>query len=372
MDKKGIIFFVGILVIVLILVGCGKEDVATDERQNVKETEKKEKKVEEDKNEKEEKIDNSKKEKEENNDKDVKIGIPSPLSGLYAKEEKVNRRPVAVMIDNHPRARWQAGISQAEIVYEFPVEGTYTRYMAIFLINDPSHIGPIRSSRPYFVSSLLEYDPVYVRVGGSEAAKRDVRNLNVADIDGLSSSKAVFKRYYKTNKKAPNNMYSTMDIIRKTQKERGYKLTGDYKGFKFYDKDTDIVGNSAKDVVIRYNKDNTTEYKYDNKEKIYKRYKDGKLHIDELDNKTLKVKNILIQKAKTTVIDSEGRLAIDIIGSGKGKYITNGSIVDITWKKKTRRSKTIYYDKEGTELKLNPGITWIQVLPNNGQIEIKK
>lgn len=61
-----------------------------------------------------------------------KIGIPSPLSGIYAEEEKVNRRPVAVMFDNHNRARWQAGLKDAEIVYEFLVEAPYTRYLGIF------------------------------------------------------------------------------------------------------------------------------------------------------------------------------------------------------------------------------------------------
>ncbi len=63
------------------------------------------------------------------------------------------------MFDNHPSARWQSGLSQAEIVYEFLVEAPYTRYMGIYLINEPELIGPIRSSRPYFITTLLEYDP---------------------------------------------------------------------------------------------------------------------------------------------------------------------------------------------------------------------
>ncbi len=108
---------------------------------------------------------------EENTEIIIK-GIPSPLSGIYADEEKINRRVVAVMFDNHPKARWQAGLKDAEIVYEFPVEAPYTRYLGLFLINDPESIGPIRSSRPYFVTKVLEYDAVYVRVGGSEQAKK--------------------------------------------------------------------------------------------------------------------------------------------------------------------------------------------------------
>lgn len=298
-------------------------------------------------------------------------GIPSPLSGIIAPEEKVNRRVVAIMFDNHPKARWQAGLSQAEVVYEFLVEAPYTRYLGLFLINDPEMVGPIRSARPYFVTTALENDAVYVRVGGSEQAKEDVKKLKIADIDGMSSSSDVFWRYYKTGKKAPNNMYSSMEAIRKTQEERGYRLTTDLKYFNFNREDTDINGENAEEITIRYNHENTTKYVYDKDKKLYKRYKDGKEHIDENDNKTLYAKNIIIQEAKTRVIDSEGRLDIELIGKGKGMYITNGKAQNITWIKESRSDKTKYYDEQGDEINLNPGITWIQVTRLNPNLEIK-
>lgn len=296
-------------------------------------------------------------------------GIPSPLSGIIAEKEKVDRRPVAVMFDNHPRARWQAGLSQAEVVYEFQVEHPYTRYMAIYLINDPKEIGPIRSSRPYFVTALLEYDPVYVRVGGSNEAYAYIKSLNLADIDGIYSGG--FWRVYDTGKKAPNNMYSSMDAIRKRQKARGFRLNGNYEGFKFYNEDTEIKGNDASMVTIYYNNNNTTKYVFNEQDKVYLRYKDGKLHVDEIDNSPILVENIIIQKAKTKKNDDVGRLSIDIIGSGQGYYITNGKVIDITWKKPSEKSKTKYYDENNEEVTFNVGQTWIQVVPLNPDIEIR-
>ena len=300
-----------------------------------------------------------------------KEGIPSSLSGKYALEEKVNRRPVAIMFDNHPRARWQSGLSQAEIVYEFMVEPPYTRYMGIYLIEDPKSIGPIRSSRSYFVTTLLEYDPIYVRVGGSPQAKKDIAALKVADIDGLSSSPKVFWRNKSVNKKAPHNLYTSMEVIRETQKERGYKLTGDYKGFKFNEEDKDIDGYPANKIFINYNKNNNTIYNYDEKEKNYTRMKDGKNHIDEFDKSPIIAKNIIIQEVKTKTIDKEGRLELDLIGEGKGKYITNGKGMDINWVKKSRSGKTYYYNKNGEEIILNSGVTWIQIVNVNPDITIE-
>lgn len=298
-----------------------------------------------------------------------KIGIPSPISGVYALEEKVNRRPIAIMFDNHPRARWQAGLKDAEIIYEFLVEAPYTRYMGIYLINEPESIGPIRSARPYFITSSLEYDAVYVHIGGSQQAKSDIKTLKIADIDGLSSSNKVF--WKKSHKKMPNNTYSSMEAIRTTQEERKYKIIGEYTPFKFKEDEMDIEGNSANSITIKYRKDNTTDYNYDQDNKIYSRIKDGKLHIDELDETPITAKNIIIQEAKTKVLDKEGRLEIQLIGEGQGKYITHGKFIDIKWVKKSRNDKTIYYTSNDKELILNPGVTWIQIVEPRTEIIIE-
>ncbi len=298
-----------------------------------------------------------------------KIGIPSPLSGIYALDEKVNRRPVAIMFDNHPSARWQSGLKDAEIIYEFLVEAPYSRYMGIYLINDPSSIGPIRSARPYFITSSLEYDAVYVHVGGSEQAKSDAKTLKIADIDGLSSSNKVFWR--KSHKKIPHNTYSSMEAIRTTQEERKYKIIGEYIPFKFNEDEMGIEGRVANKIIIKYRKDNNTEYNYNEEKKIYSRTKDGKLHIDEADETPITAKNIIIQEAKTKVLDNEGRLEIQLIGEGQGKYITHGKFIDIKWVKKSRNDKTIYYTLEGEEIILNPGVTWIQIVEPKTEIIIE-
>ncbi len=300
-----------------------------------------------------------------------KLGLPSPLSGQYIEDRnKINRRLVAIMFDNHPRARWQAGLKDAEIVYEFLVEFPYTRYLALYLANDPEDIGPIRSARPYFVATSLEYDALYVHVGGSPDAKRDISNLKIADIDGLTSSNKVFWR--KSHKKAPNNMYSSMDAIRAEAERRNYREDTSYRPFRFYEDDRELGGRSANKVAINYRKDNTSGYEYDSEEKTYKRYKDGELHIDESDSSPIRAKNIIIQRADTRVVDSIGRLDINLEGSGEGIYISNGKAIDIRWEKRSKDQKTLYYIMDTKEeLILNPGISWIQIVQNDTEIVLE-
>ena len=76
-------------------------------------------------------------------------------------EEQKNKKIFAVMLDNHDDARPQAQISKADIIYEYRVEGEFTRYMALFQSNFPENVGPVRSARPYFVQTAKEYNAIY-------------------------------------------------------------------------------------------------------------------------------------------------------------------------------------------------------------------
>lgn len=296
-------------------------------------------------------------------------GQPSPLSGLYVDEERLKKRIMAISFDNHPKARWQAGLKDAEIVYEFPVEGPYTRYLGLYIINEPESVGPIRSARPYLVTMAYEFDAVFVHVGGSEQAKKDIRSLNMATVDGLTSSSKVFWR--DSSKRAPNNMYSSMKVLRQAQKDKGFKEEGDYEGFLFDFDDKDRKGDSAKKLSIIYNDENKTEYEYDPYNNCYNRFKDGKIHIDEIDKSQITANNIIIQKANMKVLDREGRLAIYLETEGEGLFITKGVVNTIKWVKDDRKAKTKYLDLDGNEIELNPGTTWIQIVKPNMEIIIE-
>ncbi|HSH36317.1 DUF3048 C-terminal domain-containing protein, partial [Schnuerera sp.] len=202
-------------------------------------------------------------------------------------------------------------------------------------------------------------------------AKQDIINLKLADIDGLSSSNKVLWKNKEVGKRAPHNTYTSMEVIRECQLERGYRQTGDYEGFKFAEEEVNLDGFSAEKVLINYYKNNTTKYIYDSEEKLYYRQKDGVSHIDEFDNSPIIANNIIIQEAKTRVIDNLGRLSIDLVGEGKGKYITNGRGINIKWVKKSRNSKTHFYDELGNMIDLNPGTTWVQVVNTDPDLIIE-
>ena len=106
---------------------------------------------------------------------------------LVVQEKKVQifsgtDRPIAVMIDNHSGAWPQANLNKAYMVYEIIVEGGETRLMALFKGQDLDKIGPIRSSRHYFLDYVLENDAIYVHHGWSPQAQSDISTLGVNNI----------------------------------------------------------------------------------------------------------------------------------------------------------------------------------------------
>lgn len=304
----------------------------------------------------------------------AKEGVPSPISGLYYPEEQTELRPVAIVYDNHPSSRWQAGITKAEIVYECEVEGPFTRYMAVFLTESPEHIGPVRSARPYFLTFALEFDAVFVHVGGSNEALLNIRDYKIANISGMTSGE--FWRYYDTGKAAPNNMYTAMKNLRNAQSYMNYRQEGNYESWNFsedpYPLSDTYDSQSVRSFSITYNKDYFVRYDFREDTGIYNRYVNDKLHIDEYYEDEIMATNIIIQKLRKAVLDNEGRLALYNISDGEGYYISNGEMIEISWEKTGIRSRTIYKDNGGNEILLNPGQTWIQVISQNTVLEFEE
>ncbi len=294
--------------------------------------------------------------------------VYSAINGTIISEQAAAQRPLAVMMDNFYAARWQAGLNDADIVYEAYVEGQITRYMAVFQSKLPTLIGPIRSSRPYYLRLALEYDPYYAHVGGSTQAMADIKALKIADVDGLASGKETFWR--KKHKKIPNNMYGSSESLIGWGNWRKYRTEATFDSWLFGD---DYGAKSTEDlpkleIVYREPKEKNDKFRYkiafeyDADKQIYLRTVNDEPYIDEVTEEQLYADSIIVQRAKTKVIDSYGRLAIDLVGSGSGYYLYDGKVIPITWKKQSERAKTRYYTIDGDELVFKRGKIWVQLV----------
>lgn len=281
-----------------------------------------------------------------------------------------NTRPIAVMIDNNINAMPQAGLEQADLIYEMLVEGGETRLMIVLKDKDLSKVGPIRSSRHNFLDYALENDAIYVHYGWSPQAKSDISTLGVNNINGIYESSSSFWR--DTSRYAPHNAVTSTQNILKIADRYGYRTTTSKDPVLNYVVDEVNLedGKDAYTVTIPYSDHNTVKYIYDEKTKQYTRYSRGEKQTDWNTENTVTTKNIIISFAKNTSIDSYGRQNIDNIKTLDGYYITNGKAIPIKCEKDSRKEQTVYKDLNGNEINVNDGKTFIQICPLDANVTI--
>lgn len=297
---------------------------------------------------------------------------------LQIFDESSNTRPIAVMINNNDSARqYHMGLQEAYLVYEIIVEGGSTRYMALYKDADVDRIGSVRSSRHYFLDYALENDAVYVHWGWSDMAKDDIERLKINNINGLYAEGKYFYRENNLNVSLEHTGFTKMAMINKGIDNYGYRKTSDKKMLLNYSIDEIDLSEMdeaipANDIDIKYSSVATTSYKYDADSKKYLRYVNGVAHRDYATKEQYTAKNIITYKVSNHTLsgDVKGRQDIDNIGNGNGYFISNGYAVPIKWSKKSREAQTIYTFKDGTEINVNDGNTFIQIQPTSGTLNI--
>lgn len=282
-------------------------------------------------------------------------------------------RPIAVMIDNHKDALPQAGLNDAYIVYEIIVEGGESRLMAIFKGADLEKIGPIRSSRHYFLDYALENDAIYVHYGWSPQAQSDISTLKVNNINGISESSTSFWRV--KDKSAPHNAVTSTEKIKEIAARKGYRTTSTAESVLNYVTDEVNLdeGTIANTVTIPYSDWNKVKYIYNEETKNYQRYSKGIEETDWNTEEKITTKNIIITFAKNTTLndgENKGRQTLSNVKTLDGYYITNGKAIQITCEKSTRSGATVYKDLSGKEIEVNDGNTYVQICPIDAQVTI--
>ena len=299
--------------------------------------------------------------------------IATPQKSLTIFDENSNERPIAVMIDNAIGDAKHAGLQESYLNYEIIVEGGITRIMAIYKDKDVNLIGPIRSSRHYFLDYALESDAIYVHYGWSPYAEDDITRLKIDNINGLTDP-APFRR--DTNSIAPHNVFTRMSYLKSFLQTSTYSqdsldwLLFDYSADEVDLSNTNYVPKVAQKVNIPYSANEQRVYSYDSSNGYYLRSSNGKAQYDRKTGEQLHYKNIIIQRVPNKTLDDEGRQELETTGKGTGYFITNGYFLPISWSKSTRESKTNYTYEDGTEITLNDGNTFIQIVPTDCNITI--
>lgn len=292
----------------------------------------------------------------------------SIVTGLPVSTEYT---PVLVNIDNVMGAWPQWGISKADIIYEMPIHGlSLTRLMALFAYEHPANVGPVRSGRVMHAEMREEWDAGWVYFG-------------IQSKDGSDVSDTF--RQYGVRSKAVNLLFDGTGnkSAGLFQKERGYNNPHDHgvklsevaalvAGYDFpqrpflFSDALPTEGDPATAISLVYNKDKgsytNSSFTYDAATNLYSRYRAGKPYEDrDVPGAPLTFSNVIIQWTVLKFNGAANAPLLTEIGEGNADIFMGGRHIPGYWVREASDARTVFYDQNGQEIRLQRGKTFINI-----------
>ncbi len=298
----------------------------------------------------------------------------NPLTGEFnLTDGAVGKRPVAVMINNVNKSMPQYGVAQADIIFEIPVEGYLTRFMAVYAdYTQMPKICSIRSCRSYFPAIAKGFDAVYVYSGMASVIRDYVDSLDLAEFEGGRNHGGLFGRDQE-RKEAGYSLEHTMYFdgtgIVEAMEERNLRsdiISGkEGNAFLFHEPDEQVKpeGESCGVVEIDFGAATAT-LTYDSKTNTYLKELNGNPQIDGEEGTQLAFTNVFVLETTITTEEYGNHKDVDWHG-GNGYYVSNGAVQRITWSKKDEKASLKFYDTDGEELAINRGKSYIAISRKN-------
>jgi hypothetical protein len=296
--------------------------------------------------------------------------VPAPLTGRLVAPAAAIRHPIAVMIDDLGAARPQSGFNAASIVWQAPAEGGIPRYMLVFQDQIPKAVGPIRSSREYFIEWAAEYRALYVHAGGSPQALATLRESGngslVWNAEGLRFDGSFLYRV--RFRIAPHNLYTDGTHLHGLAAFLRVTDGPVRPTWSFHLDRGDAERPGAGAITVGYPPYETVTYRYNPLTNSYLRYINGskKAQVDPADGKVVSPRNVIVLRMHFAPLagpHQKGRLEATDVGTGPAWISTGGITVQGTWRKASRGAPTLLFGPGGRPIVLAAGQTFVNVMP---------
>jgi hypothetical protein len=301
-----------------------------------------------------------------------------PLTGIPLAGGSASKRPLYVKIDNNPHARPHYGITKADQVYEWLVEGLTTRLAAVFQSRDPDVIGSVRSARMTDTPIIPSLGAAFVYSGGGPEELMKL-HYDAAVVDRYIDLAPGYGWGYRVGfREAPYNYFTNYRNLRDA-------LAGAPDGdqpvsipsWNFLPPSaTDPLAGGmtgsidASSITIPYRALFTVGYRYDPASRTYARFDDGVRDVDGATGVAVAAKNIVVIQTEVHFttdfgLDPAGNPKLDmtLVGTGNGSIFRDGKRQDVTWTRPDIFDVFTLRNASGEAVRLEPGQTWIHIVP---------
>lgn len=279
------------------------------------------------------------------------------------------RAPLAVVVENHPDARPQSGLTAADVVYETLAEGGISRYLALFLSGDAPVVGPVRSLRHYFAFLAAEYGADLVHIGASPQgfAWRDA--MQMGKLDESAGDPGVWRiagRY------APHNAYTNTATDRALLAARGFQQGSGWGPLRF-DPAAPLVGQPVDGVsLIFWPSPYSVDWAWDGEQQRFRRFVEGVPQQEAESGEPVTAGSVIVQFARIEPIPGDDKGRVDVgLSEEEGRLLvfTQGTMREGTWSKGLPHEPTRWWDTErNAPLALPPGPVWVEIVPTTASV----
>jgi hypothetical protein len=292
---------------------------------------------------------------------------PCPLNGLPAPNGAVPARPaMAVKIDNYPNGRPQAGLDKADIVFEEPVEGGITRYAAVFQCQDASLIGPARSARNIDIGILGQLgNPLEAHVGGINPV---IANIDASPIQDVNLGASDSLMIHPAGRVPPDADFTSTNIVYGTHPT----MNTPPQPLFTYSTTLPGAGSPVSNVHIPFSGTSDVTWHWNATTNTFQRFYNGLQPDMLMDGAQNQTPNVVVQYVQVSygpwVENAQGGLEVqaDLYPNASGAAIIyrNGQAFQATWHRGDLGSPTQFVNAFGVAIPLEPGTTWVELVPS--------
>ncbi|HSH02022.1 MAG TPA: DUF3048 domain-containing protein [Anaerolineae bacterium] len=296
---------------------------------------------------------------------------------IFTGEEVTNpdvldRRPIACKLSNFP-AQWtrpQAGLNNADILFEHVTEGRLTRFTALFYSNPPEQLGPIRSARLIDVELPAMYDAALCFSGASQGVNSKLNSSDFYDRILRSWEPG----YYRTgeNKPLEHTFYARPASLWNSLETAGQNSRPNPTTQMAFSENPPDGGQPVSKISMNYVSENVfwQHYPSDNR---YRRWSDGVQHLDANTGQQVNFRNVVavfaphvddaniceeIRNSQCVALSVE----IQLWGQGRAVIFRDGLMFEGTWYRQARNDMLTFRDAAGNPIPLQLGNTMVQIL----------
>lgn len=290
-----------------------------------------------------------------------------PLTDQSPPAGGVPARPaLAVKVDNLAVARPQYGLSAADVIYEEPVEGGITRFIAIYQCRDSARIEPVRSGRiidPEIVSQFGAH-PLFGYAGGIQAAVAAIDASSLIDV-GIERAPGAYWR--DSARSAPHNLVTSTSALYGAGAAQHAAPTppGPVFSYGALPKDTQAVTS----VRVAYPYSDVTWTWSSSRQLWLRSYTNsGPATLGEGGGQ-ITAANVIVMKVvlypSPYVEDSTGthENLLVLTGKGSAQVLRDGASITGSWDRPSLSKTTRYLDSTGHTIPLAAGPTWVELVP---------